>query len=58
MLLERTNVDVSIVPGAVQRAVLETIIPVLVEVGKVKTEEAARSALETLYVDSVAKLVE
>ncbi len=58
VLLERTNVDVSIVPGAVQRAVLETIIPVLVEVGKVKTEEAARSALETLYVDSVAKLVE
>lgn len=58
VLLERTNVNVSIVPGDVQRAVLETIIPVLVEVGKVKTEDAARAALETLYVDAVAKLVE
>ena len=57
VLLERTNIDVSIIPGATQRAVLETILPVLVADGKVKSEESALEALDTLYDDSIAKLV-
>lgn len=49
VLTERTNVDVPLVPGDAQRAVLETILPTLVAEGQVRSEEEARSALESLY---------
>lgn len=57
VLLERTNVDVSIVPGATQLAVWETISKVLVAEGAIKSQEAADEALETIINDSIAKKV-
>lgn len=55
VLTERTNVDVSIVPGETQRAVLETILPTLVAEGQVRSEDEARAALDTLYDTSFAE---
>lgn len=49
VLTERTNVAVSIVPGADQRAVLEAVLPVLVAEGQVRSQEEAEAALESLY---------
>lgn len=49
VLLERTNIDVSLVPGADQRGVLDAILPVLVAEGQVRTEAEARTALDSLY---------
>lgn len=49
VLTERTNVDVSLVPGAAQQAVLEAVLPVLVAEGQVRSEEEAQAALESLY---------
>jgi len=57
VLLERTNIDVSLVPGDVQRAVLEVVLPVFVAEGQVRSEEEARAALETLYDTSIAEKV-
>ena len=57
VLLERTNVAVSIVPGAEQLAVLEAIAPVLVAEAKVKGQAEADEALATLIDDSIAKKV-
>ncbi|HAN71754.1 MAG TPA: aliphatic sulfonates ABC transporter substrate-binding protein, partial [Actinobacteria bacterium] len=49
VLTQRTNVDVPLVPGDPQRAVLETILPTLVAEGQVRSEEEARTALESIY---------
>ncbi|TNY35937.1 aliphatic sulfonate ABC transporter substrate-binding protein [Thermomonospora catenispora] len=47
--LERTSFDVSAVPGADQRTVLERIAPILVADGDVKSEQAVRQALDSLF---------
>jgi sulfonate transport system substrate-binding protein len=57
VLVDRTNVEVSLVPGDAQRAVLETILPVLVAEGQVRSEDEARAALESLYETSLAEEV-
>jgi len=49
VLLERTNIDVSLVPGEAQRGVLDAILPVLVAEGQVRSEAEARAALDSLY---------
>lgn len=49
VLTERTNVDISIVPGPAQQAVLEAVLPVFVAEGLVRSEQEARTALDTLY---------
>ena len=49
VLNERTNVDVSLVPGDAQSQVLETILPILVAEAQVRSEEEARTALDSLY---------
>ncbi len=55
VLTERTNVDVSLVPGAAQQAVLEAVLPVLVAEGQVRSEEEAQAALDSLYDTSFAE---
>jgi sulfonate transport system substrate-binding protein len=55
VLTERTNVDIPLVPGETQRAVLETILPTLVAEGQVRSEDEARAALDTLYDTSFAE---
>jgi len=55
VLLERTNIDVSIVPGATQLAVWTTISKVLVAEGAIKSQAAADEALATILNDSIAK---
>lgn len=57
VLLERTKIDVSIVPGATQLAVWETISKVLVAEGAIKSQEAADEALATIINDSIAKKI-
>lgn len=57
VLVDRTNVDVALVPGPAQRAVLETILPVLVAEGQVRSEDEARRALDSLYEPSFAEKV-
>lgn len=57
VLLERTKVDVSIIPGAEQKSVLEAITPVLVAEGKIKSQEAADSALASIYDTVIAEKV-
>lgn len=57
VLLERTNIDVSVVPGATQLAVWETISKVLVAEGAIKSQDAADNALKTIINDSIAKKV-
>ncbi len=49
VLTERTTLDLDPVPGAAQRTVLEKILPVLVEDGNIKSAEAGRAALDTLF---------
>lgn len=49
VLTKRTRLDVDPVPGAAQRAVFEQILPVLVADGNVKSEDAARTAIDTLF---------
>jgi sulfonate transport system substrate-binding protein len=49
VLLERTNIAVSLVPGDLQRGVLDAILPVLVAEGQVRSEAEARTALDSLY---------
>ncbi|GGH34546.1 aliphatic sulfonate ABC transporter substrate-binding protein [Microbacterium album] len=48
VIQERSNLDVSGVPGAAQLAVLERIAPVLVDSGDVKTAKAVDDALATI----------
>jgi sulfonate transport system substrate-binding protein len=57
VLLERTRIDVSLVPGAAQRSVFEVILPVLVAEAGVKSEEAGLLALDELIDDTLAKRV-
>jgi sulfonate transport system substrate-binding protein len=57
VLTERTNVDVSLIPGETQLAVFRIITPVLVAEGKIKSQEAADLAIKTLINDSIAKKV-
>ena len=57
VLTERTNVDVSLIPGETQLAVFRIITPVLVSEGKIKSQEAADLAIKTLINDSIAKKV-
>lgn len=57
VLLERTNIDVPLVPGDAQRTVLETILPVLVAEGQVRSEDEARRALDSLYDTTIAQEV-
>ncbi|WP_203138250.1 aliphatic sulfonate ABC transporter substrate-binding protein [Microbacterium sp. JZ31] len=56
VIQERSNLDVSGVPGADQIAVLEKIAPVIVESGDVQGgEQAVTDALDTIIEDSFAK---
>lgn len=55
VLNERTVVDISLVPGDAQRQVLETIFPILVAEAQVRSEEEARTALDSLYDTSFAE---
>ena len=57
VLLERTNIAVSIVPGATQLAVWTTISKVLVAEGAIKSQEAADDALATIINDAIAKKI-
>ena len=57
VLLERTKIDVSIVPGATQLAVWTTISKVLVAEGAIKSQEAADDALATIINDVIAKKI-
>jgi sulfonate transport system substrate-binding protein len=57
VLLERTNIDVSIVPGPTQLAVWKTIAQVLVAEGAIKSQVAADDALATIVNDSIAKKI-
>lgn len=57
VLSERTNIDVSLIPGEVQLDVFRTILPVLVNEDKVKSQEAAELALQELIDDSIARKV-
>lgn len=54
VILERSNLDVSGIPGDKQRAVLAKIGPTFVELGDVKTQADVDTALETLLDDSLA----
>ena len=47
--LERTEFGISAVPGGDQRKVLERIAPILVADGDVKSEQAVRQALDSLF---------
>lgn len=55
VLLNRTKINVSIVPGATQAAILKSITPVLVEEARIKSADAASKALASLYDASLAK---
>jgi len=57
VLLERTRLDVSLVPGADQLRVFEVILPVLVAEARVRTEEDGQRALGDLIDDTLAKQV-
>lgn len=57
VLTERTNINVSLIPGQVQLDVFKTILPVLVAEDKVKSQEAAELALDELIDDSIATKV-
>jgi sulfonate transport system substrate-binding protein len=49
VLTERTKADISPVPGPEQRAVLERILPILVEENQVRSADEARAALDSLF---------
>ena len=49
VLSQRTRLDLDPVPGPTQRAVLEKIVPVLVADANVKSEQDARTAIDTLF---------
>src|SRR5690606_40596440 len=48
-LLTRTQLDIDPVPGEPQREVLWRLLPLLVNDGLVRSEEEARTALNTLF---------
>ncbi|WP_336922095.1 aliphatic sulfonate ABC transporter substrate-binding protein [Aquipuribacter sp. SD81] len=49
VLDERTNLDIDPVPGEDLRAVLERIVPIVVDGGQVGSQEDAETALEELF---------
>ncbi|MFC7642431.1 ATP-binding cassette domain-containing protein [Streptosporangium lutulentum] len=49
VLTERTKTEISPVPGPEQRAVLERILPILVEENQVRSADEARAALDSLF---------
>jgi sulfonate transport system substrate-binding protein len=55
--LKRSTFELDPVPGAPQRKVLDGILPILVQDGDVKSEEAARTALESLFEPGAARRV-
>ena len=55
VILERSNLDVSGIPGDKQRAVLTKIGPTFVELGDVKSQADVDAALESLLDDSLAQ---
>lgn len=57
VLLDRTNIAVSIVPGQTQLSVWTTISKVLVAEGAIKSQDAADQALLTIINDSIAKKI-
>jgi sulfonate transport system substrate-binding protein len=57
VLLERTNVAVSLIPGEAQLEVLRQILPILAAEAKIKSAEAGEEALKTLFDDSIARKV-
>ena len=57
VLLERTRIDVSLVPGQTQRAVFDVILPVLVAEAGVRSAEDGERALEELIDDTIAREV-
>jgi sulfonate transport system substrate-binding protein len=54
-LLERTRLDIDPVPGEPQRAVLARLVPLLVGGGLVRSEQEARTALDTLFEPALAE---
>lgn len=54
VILKRSNLDVSGIPGEKQRAVLAKIGPTFVELGNVKTQAEVDTALASLLDDSLA----
>lgn len=57
VLLERTRIDVSLVPGQTQRAVFEVILPVLVEEAGVRSAADGERALDELIDGTIARAV-
>lgn len=55
VILERSNLDVSGIPGDKQRAVLAKIGPTFVELGDVKSQADVDKALEALFDDSLVQ---
>lgn len=55
VILERSNLDVSGIPGDKQRTVLAKIGPTFVELGDVKSQADVDAALESLLDDSLAQ---
>ncbi|MET7397866.1 aliphatic sulfonate ABC transporter substrate-binding protein [Dactylosporangium sp. NPDC005572] len=49
VLTERTTLDLDPVPGDAQRTVLQTILPVLVADGNIKSAQDGQAALDTLF---------
>lgn len=54
-LLERTRIDIDPVPGDAQREVLNRLVPILVSEGLVRSEDDARTALDTLFEPAFAQ---
>ncbi len=54
VIAERSNLDVSVVPGAAQIAVLETVAPIFVELGDVASQDQVDDALATIIDDQFA----
>lgn len=54
-LIERTKLDIDIVPGATQTAVLEKIIPIFVAENQLQPGADAQKALDSLYAPQFAQ---
>lgn len=54
VILERTNLEVDVVPGDAQRAVLEVVGPIFVESGDVSSQDLIDTALDELFDDTFA----
>jgi sulfonate transport system substrate-binding protein len=54
-VIDRTHLDIDPAPGADQRAVLETVGPILVESGDVPSQDDVDAALDSLFDDSYAQ---